>query len=106
MILDKDIITGALKVSGELDVDAANSLREALLDCFSSQTEVALDLASVSMIDTAALQVLLAGPREAAFLGKSFRFVAVSPSVTETAAALGFSIKAPHALGDALEHAL
>lgn len=106
MILDKDTTTGALKVSGELDFASANPLREALLEAFSQQPEVALDLGSVSTIDTMAFQILLAAPTEAASLGKNFRFVAVSPSVTEMAESLGFSIKASDVRGDALEHQL
>ena len=106
MTLDKDLFTGALTLSGELDIDTANSLREALWECLLRQSDVAVDLNSVTAIDTAALQVLLAGRREAASLGKSFRFVAVSSSVAETVSALGFSIDASEIRGETLEHEL
>jgi anti-anti-sigma factor len=91
MTLSKDEITGALTISGPLDIDAAESLREALLDCFRRQPDVAADLSGVDMCDAAALQVLLAGRRNAASVGKAFRVVTASDAVTVTAAALGFS---------------
>ncbi len=77
-----------------LDIDAANSLREAFLDCFLHQPEVAADLSAVTGCDAAGVQVLLAGRREAAATGKAFRIRAVSEIVLETAAALGFSLDA------------
>lgn len=86
--------TGVLKISGTLDIDEADALREALLTAFRLQAEIALDLSEVDACDTAALQVLLAGQRNAASAGKTFRMVAVSDSVTGTAAALGLSIEA------------
>jgi anti-anti-sigma factor len=92
MTLSKDSITGILRISGALDIDAATSLREALLDCFLHQPEVTVDLTAVDVCDTAALQVLLAGQRDGESLGKTFCITAASNSVTETAAALGFSI--------------
>ncbi len=92
MTLIKDSTTGALKVSGLLGIDEADSLREALLDGFLHQPEVTADLGEVEACDAAALQVLLAGQRDAASLGKVFRLTAVAPCLIETAAALGLSI--------------
>jgi anti-anti-sigma factor len=92
MTLSKDEATGGLKISGLLDIDAADSLREALLDCFRSQSVVTADLSGVDMCDAAALQVLLAGRENAVSAGKAFRVVATSDAITVTAAALGFSI--------------
>jgi anti-anti-sigma factor len=93
MTLTTDKITGVLKVSGNLDIESANPLREAILDCFSAQPEVAIDLAEVDACDAAGLQVLLAGRRDAASCGQAFRFHAVSPPVLETAAALGLALE-------------
>jgi anti-anti-sigma factor len=92
MTLNKDEVTGVLKISGPLDIDAADSLREALLDGFQRQPDVAADLSGVDMCDAAAVQVLLAAHGNLAYSGKAFRIVAASEAVTVTAAALGFSI--------------
>jgi anti-anti-sigma regulatory factor len=92
MTLIKDTTTGALKISGALGIDAADSLREALLDGFLHQPEVTADLSEVNACDAAAMQVLQAGHRDAASFGKAFRITAVSPCLVETAAALGLSI--------------
>jgi len=94
--LKNDSNTGELKISGTLDIDAANSLREALLECLLLRPAVTppvieVDLSEVNGCDAAALQVLLAGRRDAAAAGKAFR-VHASLAVTATAAALGFSI--------------
>lgn len=97
MNLSNDSISGELKISGTLDIDAANALREALLDCFLHQPEVAahslqVDLSGVDTCDAAALQVLLAARKDASAAGTAFRVNAPSQAVTETAAALGLSI--------------
>jgi anti-anti-sigma factor len=92
MTLSNDKTTGVLKISGRLDIDGASSLREALLDCFLQQPEVTTDLSEIDGCDTAALQVLLAAGQDAAAAGKAFRVIAVSPVVTDTAAALGLEL--------------
>jgi anti-anti-sigma factor len=97
MTLTTDQVTGVLTVSGTLDIDAANALREAILDCFSAQPEVAIDLAGVDACDAASLQVLLAGLRDAASCGQAFSFHAVPPPVLETAAALGLALEGRNA---------
>jgi len=92
MNMSSDNPTGTLQISGMLDIYSANSLREALLDCFLQQPEITVDLSEVTGCDAAALQVLLAGRKEAAAGGKTFRVSAASRTVSETAAALGFSL--------------
>jgi len=92
MTLDKDNSTGVLKISGTLDIDTANSLREALLNCFLVQSEVAVDLSAVDECDAAGLQVLLAGQRDAACLGKIFHVHGAPAAVSATAAALGLPV--------------
>jgi len=92
MTLTRDTITGELKILGTLDIVSANSLREALLDCFVLQPEVTADLSAVDACDAAGLQVLLAGLRNAASGGKAFRVNAASPAVLEMAETLGLSI--------------
>jgi anti-anti-sigma factor len=88
----KDGNTGVLKISGTLDMDSADALREALLDCFLHQHEVAANLSEVEGCDTAALQVLLAASSNAASLGKRFHVTAASACLSDMAAALGFAI--------------
>jgi anti-anti-sigma factor len=101
MILTNDNIAGVLKVSGTLDIETANSLREALLDSLLLQREVTADLTAVDACDASGLQVLLAGQRDAASLGKLLRLHGASQAVLETAAALGFSLEgSAHTNGD------
>lgn len=95
MTLSTDKITGVLQISGTLDIDAANGLREALLDCLLHQGEIVADISELDGCDAAGLQVLLAGRRDAMAAGKPFRFTAPSHVLAQTALALGFSIDAP-----------
>ncbi len=92
MTLTSDKLSGVLKISGTLDIDAANPLREALLESFLRQAELVADLSEVDNCDSSALQVLLASKRHAASTGKTFRIIAPSSAVTEMMAALGLSI--------------
>jgi anti-anti-sigma regulatory factor len=91
MTLSRDKITGELKISGTLNIDGADSLREALLGCFLGQGGVTVNLSEVDACDTAALQVLLAAQRNAAAVGKPFHVREAPSSVTDTAAALGLT---------------
>jgi anti-anti-sigma factor len=84
---------GVLAVSGSLDIEAANELRQALLVCLSQQSEIMLDLSSVDKCDVTGLQILLAGQKSALAAGKPFRILGVPPAVTEPAAALGLSLE-------------
>jgi anti-anti-sigma regulatory factor len=86
MTLSQDDPAGVLQVSGALDIESANSLREALLARFISHPEITADLAGVGECDTAALQVLLAA--------RGLRCEALSPAVAATASALGLPIEA------------
>jgi anti-anti-sigma factor len=95
MTLSKNQTTGVLKISGTLDIEAANALREAFLDCLLQQPEPVADLSAVDGCDAAALQVLLAGRKHAAAAGKALRFLATSDAVIDAAAALGFRIDEP-----------
>ena len=93
MKLRQGELPGILAVSGSLEIDAANELRQALLVCLSQQSEVVLDLSSVDKCDVTGLQVLLAGQRSALAAGKAFRILGVPAAVTESAAALGLSLE-------------
>ncbi len=91
MTLNHDKITGVLRISGTLNIDGADSLREALLGCLPEQGGVTVNLREVDACDTAALQVLLAAQKNVAAVGKSFQVREVPSSVTDTAAALGLA---------------
>jgi len=102
MNLSKDNTTGLLKISGTLDIDAANTLREALLDCFLQHRDITADLSEVASCDAAVLQVLLACRREG-----SLAVRAASESVVKTAADLGFSLyESGDDTGGDLQHAV
>jgi anti-anti-sigma factor len=94
MTLNNDRITGVLKVSGTLDIEAANPLREAIIDSFRNQSDIAADLSEVDQCDAAALQVLLASRQYAVSTGKAFSIIMPSVAITAMAAALGLSIGA------------
>jgi anti-anti-sigma regulatory factor len=90
MTLSKDKGPGFLRISGNLDIDEADSLREALLAADLRE----LDLSEVEACDAAGLQVLLAAA------GKSFQITAISNAVTQMAVVLGVSLEEkdhPHA---------
>jgi anti-anti-sigma factor len=92
MTLTKDELTGSLKISGTLDIDNANALREALLDGFSLRPELTLDLGAVEACDASALQVLLAGERHSATGGKALRIATVPACIQKTAAIFGLAL--------------
>ncbi|MEO8660721.1 MAG: STAS domain-containing protein [Bryobacteraceae bacterium] len=91
MTLSTDETTGMLRIAGMLDIDVAQRLRESLLNCL-SLPPVAVDLSRVEGCDAAALQVLLAACRHSTAAGNGLQLHALSPSISETASALGFSI--------------
>jgi anti-anti-sigma regulatory factor len=78
MTLNED--NGVRKILRTIDIDAAGSLRQALLD------GMILNVSGVEACDTAALQVFLAGRRDC-----SPQITGSSPAITEIAAALGLS---------------
>src|SRR5579862_5892919 len=94
MILSNDKLNGLLHISGKLDIDNANRLREALVDCLLHQSEAVVDLSEVDECDAAALQVLLAARKDAAAAGKALCVTGASGAVTGAAVALGLSIDA------------
>jgi anti-anti-sigma regulatory factor len=87
MTINKDKISGVFNIAGTLDIEAASSFRQALVDLVLEQSPIEADLSAVEACDAAALQVLLAGQRD-----KTLRVAAASPAVTEIAAALGLSL--------------
>lgn len=69
--------------AGEMTIYTAADLKQPLLALLTHDAEIELDLAEVSEIDTAGVQLLLLAKREARRLGKSLRFVNHSQAVVE-----------------------
>jgi anti-anti-sigma factor len=80
-----------LALTGELTIQTAGERRAAFVEMLESAdraaaTAVELDLAGVSEIDTAGLQLLLMAQREAAHLGRTLRLTAMSQAVNDVLA--------------------
>jgi len=65
--------TGAIFVSGALEIYDVESLREVLLRELVARTELVLDLAGVTECDTAGAQLICAARKSAAENGKPFQ---------------------------------
>lgn len=72
-----------LALSGEINVYNAADIKTTLLQTLDRCNEVELDLAQVSDIDSAGLQILLLAKREANRHNKALRIVAHSAAVRE-----------------------
>jgi anti-sigma B factor antagonist len=72
-----------LSLSGELAIVHAADIRAQLLAAFDSGTDVEVDLAQVTEIDTAGVQLMAAAKREAAARNVVLRFTGHSPAVVE-----------------------
>jgi len=75
--------TRALRLEGELTIYAAAAVKAALLEALSDAVEVELDLAGVTEIDTAGVQLLIAAKREADATATPLRLVGHSAAVLE-----------------------
>jgi anti-anti-sigma factor len=74
---------GRLEIKGELNIFTAAELRLQLLEAIATGTELEVDLAHVSEIDCAGLQLMLAAKREAAGRNQALHFTSHSPAVCE-----------------------
>ena len=72
-----------LRLVGEMTIYAAAELKPRLLDEVAAHAALEIDLAEVSEIDTAGIQLLLLAKREAAAAGKTLALVGHSPAVLE-----------------------
>jgi len=79
---DKDV--ERLVLEGDLTIYQAPAQKNSLLDTLDKATVVELDLAQISEIDSAGLQVLLLAKRESLAMGKELRILAHSQAVQET----------------------
>jgi len=83
----------ALKISGEQTIRTAEELHKELADYLEQSSAVLLDLSDVDECDTAALQLIYSLRQAAIERKQRFEIIAVSPAVTETAAALGLRLE-------------
>lgn len=74
---------GRVALEGELTIYTAAEMKGRMLSPLQLHDETEFDLAAVSEVDTAGLQLMIAAKLEAGKLGKALRFVAHSPAVVE-----------------------
>lgn len=72
-----------LTVHEDMTIYHALDLKQRLMAALEANNDLELDLAQVSEIDTAGLQLLILGKREAARLNKTMTIVAHSPAVQQ-----------------------
>jgi anti-anti-sigma factor len=80
-----------LCLEGVLNAALARRLKEEALVALAGPGPVTLDLARAEYLDGAALQVLLALNTELVTRGRSFRVVAMAPSVEDTLRVVGLA---------------
>jgi anti-anti-sigma factor len=72
---------GRLRLSGELSIFEAASLRDALLPALEAVPELSIDLSGVTGLDSSGVQLMLVLRREAARTGKTLTWTGHSQSV-------------------------
>ena len=72
-----------LALDGELTIYTATEQKTALLNFLASDNELELNLAKVTEMDTAGLQLLILIKREASQSGKTLRFIMHSKAVLD-----------------------
>jgi anti-anti-sigma factor len=82
-----------VRIEGEFTIYRAAELKPALLAAGSGPLD--LDLAAVTEIDTAGVQLLLLAQREAQAVSRPFRLLAASPPVHEALALLRLAQRFP-----------
>lgn len=80
-----------LRLQGELTIYAAATVKAALLDALAGTAELDVDLAEVTEIDTAGVQLLVAAKREALEAGTTLRLGGHSAAVVELIELLGLA---------------
>lgn len=86
-----------LEIGGEVDLNEADALRDALADGVGRGSGVRLDLSGVQTFDIAALQLLCAARISALRAGKALHIAAFAPAVSEAMNGAGLPREA---LGD------
>ena len=82
--------TGRLELSGALTIVRAEQVKESLLKGFAAAEQLVCDLAGISEIDIAGLQLLCAAHRYAVAQGKTLLLSGIGTSVDELARQAGF----------------
>ncbi|HEX8989671.1 MAG TPA: STAS domain-containing protein [Rhodocyclaceae bacterium] len=80
---------GSMAIEGELSIYAAAGLRERLLEALDATGTLELDLAAVTEMDSAGVQLLLAAAKQAAQQGKTLRLARCSAAVMDALALCG-----------------
>lgn len=77
--------SSVLSIAGELTIFTAAANKTRLIEaiCDGSDAELEVDLADVTEIDTAGLQLMVLAKREAAALGRTLRFSGHSTAVLD-----------------------
>lgn len=86
---------GELRISGTLDINSADALRDALLDGIRRGSGLNLNLAEVDACDATAIQLFFAARRSAAEWNRTLRLTAVSDAVAQAGAAVGLPMDGP-----------
>ena len=73
-----------LALEGEMTIFTASALRERIAAALAAGDDIEIDLAQVSELDSAGVQLMLAARREADACGKTLRFAGHSPAVIAT----------------------
>lgn len=84
---------GPLKISGTLDIYAAEALRDALAQRVHHQTTLTLDLSEVDGCDVAALQLLYSARKSAEASSEGFAVTTFSQAMINACEALGFALE-------------
>jgi len=75
--------TCVMDLAGEMNIYCANEMKAALVNAMGQCTELEINLARVSEMDTAGMQLLMLAKREMADQGKTLRLTQHSPAVLE-----------------------
>lgn len=76
-------VPAVLHIDGEMTIYRAAELKPQLLEALAGAGELEVDLAGVTEIDTAGLQVLMLAKQTAAATGRSLRLTGHSPAVVD-----------------------
>ena len=75
--------TCVMNLAGEMNIYCANQIKPALVNAMDKCAELEINLARVTEMDTAGIQLLMLAKREMAGQGKSLRLTQHSPAVLE-----------------------
>ena len=72
-----------LRLAGELDINARDDVRAAILDAVAAGNDVRIDLAEVGFLDSEALSALIEGSRAATAADRRFTVVNAGDQVSQ-----------------------